>query len=214
MHANPTVKPRTIVYIDGFNLYYGALRGTAYKWLNLEKFFSLLRLDDELQQIHYFTALVTGPTRPNQDIYLRALATLRLVNVVLGKFKKKRIRCCVAACVHSGGRMFDATEEKRTDVHIGIHMLDDAYQNRCDNLILVSRDSDLVPALNVIKARFPDKQITVYVPTRNPIRGAAVELRWAADKDRDLPLNLLQFSQFPVQLSDGAGQLLIKPTSW
>ena len=93
-------------------------------------------------------------------------------------------------------------------------MLDDAYQNRCDRQILVSGDSDLVPALNVIKSRFPSKEIIVYVPTRNPIRGAAVELRSAADKDRDLPLNLLPLSQFPAQLQDGSGQLLTKPTTW
>ena len=214
MQASQTPKPRAIVYIDGFNLYYGALRGTAHKWLNLERYFSLLRPDDDLQQIHYFTALVTGPTRPNQDIYLRALATLPSVNVVLGKFKRKRVLCSVPACSHAGTRLFDALEEKHTDVHIGIHMLDDAYQNRCERQILVSGDSDLVPALNVIKSRFPSKEIIVYVPTRNPIRGAAVELRSAADKDRDLPLNLLPLSQFPVQFSDGAGQLLAKPTSW
>ena len=93
-------------------------------------------------------------------------------------------------------------------------MLDDAYQNRFEKLVLVSGDSDLVPALNVIKSRFPKKQIIVYVPTRNPIRGAAVELRSAADKDRDLPLNLLSLSQFPHQMPDGAGQLLTKPASW
>ena len=109
--------------------------------------------------------------------------------------------------------MFDALEEKRTDVHIGIHMLDDAYQNRCEKQILVSGDSDLVPALNVIKSRFPSKEIIVYVPTRNPIRGAAVELRSAADKDRNLPLNLLQLSQFPVQFPDSAGKLVVKPAS-
>jgi len=34
--------PRTIVYIDGFNLYYGAVRGSAFKWLNLQRFFQLL----------------------------------------------------------------------------------------------------------------------------------------------------------------------------
>jgi hypothetical protein len=27
---------RTIVYIDGFNLYYGAVKGTPYKWLDLK----------------------------------------------------------------------------------------------------------------------------------------------------------------------------------
>ena len=33
--------------------------------------------------------------------------------------------------------------EKRTDVNIGIHMVDDAYQQRCDHEIVVSGDSDL-----------------------------------------------------------------------
>ena len=27
---------RTRVYVDAFNLYYGALRGTPYKWLDLD----------------------------------------------------------------------------------------------------------------------------------------------------------------------------------
>jgi hypothetical protein len=27
---------RTYVYIDGFNFYYGQVKGTAYKWLNFE----------------------------------------------------------------------------------------------------------------------------------------------------------------------------------
>ena len=35
--------PRTVVYVDGFNLYYGAVKGTPYKWLDLEKYFQLLR---------------------------------------------------------------------------------------------------------------------------------------------------------------------------
>ncbi len=43
-------KPRTIVYVDGFNLYYGAVKGTPHKWLNLEKFFRMVRpLDDVLR---------------------------------------------------------------------------------------------------------------------------------------------------------------------
>jgi hypothetical protein len=69
--------PRTIVYIDGFNLYYGAVRGSAFKWLNLQRFFQLLRPHDNIVKVHYFTALVEGPTRPNQEVYLRALGTLR-----------------------------------------------------------------------------------------------------------------------------------------
>ena len=33
---------RTIVYIDGFNLYYGLLRHSPHKWLDLEKFVKAL----------------------------------------------------------------------------------------------------------------------------------------------------------------------------
>ena len=33
---------RTSVYVDGFNLYYRALRGTPYKWLDLKQLVSNL----------------------------------------------------------------------------------------------------------------------------------------------------------------------------
>ena len=39
--------PRTIVYIDGSNFYYGAIKGGPHKWLNLERFFTLLRSNDD-----------------------------------------------------------------------------------------------------------------------------------------------------------------------
>jgi 6-hydroxy-3-succinoylpyridine 3-monooxygenase len=29
---------RTIVYVDGFNFYYGTMRGTLWKWLDLQAF--------------------------------------------------------------------------------------------------------------------------------------------------------------------------------
>jgi hypothetical protein len=206
--------PRTIVYIDGFNLYYGAVRGSAFKWLNLQRFFQLLRPHDNIVKVHYFTALVDGSTKPNQDVYLRALGTLPLVNIVLGKFKKKQVRCSNSACTFAGDRFFAVPEEKRTDVNIAVFLLDDAYQNQCDHSIVVSGDSDLVPAISLLKVRFPQKRVTVYVPSRNPMRGAAVELRSVADKHRTLPLNLLPFSQFPNPLPDGAGGLLHKPASW
>ena len=32
------VMKKTIVYIDGYNLYYGLLKGTSYKWLDLFAF--------------------------------------------------------------------------------------------------------------------------------------------------------------------------------
>ena len=212
--ARGVMAKRSIVYIDGFNLYYGSVRGTPYKWLNLQRYFTLLRPDDDLQQIHYFTALIDGPTQPNQVTYLKALGTLPLMHVVLGKFKTKRVRCGVSQCTFGGTRFFPASEEKRTDVNIAVHILDDAYQNRCDRFVLVSGDSDLVPAVDKVKALFPTKEMIVYVPSRDPIRGAAVELRSAADKHRSLPLNLFPRAQFPLTLPDGFNGLLKKPSHW
>ena len=208
------VKRRTAIYIDGFNLYYGALKGTPYKWLDLDRYFRLLRPNDDLQCIRYFTAMVNGPTRPNQETYLRALATTPLVTPILGKFKNKRVKCALPGCSYSGSRFFQTPEEKRTDVNIAVYMLDDAYQDVCDHMLLVSGDSDLVPAVRTVSMRFPAKQITVYVPAQHPTRGSAVELRTAANRSRELPLNLLPHAQFPPTVSDGAGGLIAKPASW
>jgi hypothetical protein len=33
---------RTFVYVDGFNLYYGAVKGTPYKWLDIQRLSELL----------------------------------------------------------------------------------------------------------------------------------------------------------------------------
>jgi uncharacterized LabA/DUF88 family protein len=156
----------------------------------------------------------TAPTSQNQEAYLRALSTTPLVEIILGKFKQKRVRCGVPQCTWNGDRLYNIPEEKRTDVNIAIFMVDDAYQNRCDHFILFSGDSDLVPALNMVKLRFPAKRITVYVPSRNPVRGAAVEIRSAADLNRTLPLNILAKSQFPDQVPDGAGGLIMRPADW
>jgi len=208
-------RPRVIVYIDGFNLYYGAVKGTPrLKWLDLAAFCRRLRPHDDIQRIHYFTAMVDGPTKPNQEEYLKALATTPLVNVVLGKFKEKRVRCKVAACPHPGNKLFRTYEEKRTDVSIALALLDDAYQGLCDHQILVSGDSDLVPGIALVRSRFANMKTTVYVPSTDPIRGAAVELRASAHHNRNLPLALLAPSQFPNRFPDGAGGFLNRPAAW
>ncbi len=208
------MKPRAIVYVDGFNFYYGAVRGTPHKWLDMERCFTRLRPGDDIQRIWYFTAPVDGPRQIRQEVYLRALATRPLVQVILGKFKIKQVKCGVAACGYRGSRVFDIPEEKRTDVNIALQLLDDAYHDRADRFIVVSGDSDLVPALEMIKAQWPAKKLYVYVPSRHPIRGAAVELRSAADKHRTFPQALLKVCQFPATVPDGRGGVIHKPPEW
>lgn len=210
----PSPAPRTVIYIDGFNLYYGALKGTKFKWLDLVSLFAKIRPHDNIVIIRYFTAMVTGANRVKQETYLSALATTPIVEVVLGRYKNKTVTCAYSPCTHPGKRLFEVPEEKRTDVNIAIYMLDDAYQDIFDQAVVVSGDSDLVPAVRMVRTRFPQKKIFVYVPSNNPVRSYAVELRSAANKSRDLPVNLLQFSQFESQIQDGSGGMIYKPASW
>jgi len=72
---------KTYVYIDGFNLYYGAVRGTPYRWLDIRKLCQLLLPKHQIATVKYFTARVSGrPGDPDkstrQQTFLRALATL------------------------------------------------------------------------------------------------------------------------------------------
>lgn len=85
---------RTRVYVDGFNLYYGALRGTNFKWLDpLSLSRRLLPSECAVEKVLYFTARVSGildrsaPAR--QQVYLNALGTLPEVEVHFGSFLSK-----------------------------------------------------------------------------------------------------------------------------
>ena len=52
---------KTIVYVDGFNLYYGAVKGTPYKWLDLRALFrSILAPFHHIIAIRYYTAIVSA----------------------------------------------------------------------------------------------------------------------------------------------------------
>jgi len=179
----------------------------------LEKLFKRLRPQDTIVGIRYFTAEVDGPTKQNQLTYWRALGTTPLVEIIQGKFKSKQVECRNTQCTAPGRRFFLAREEKRTDVSIGVRMIDDAYQNACENMVLVSGDSDLVPAILSVRNRFPQKKIFVYVPTNPFYQRFSAELSAAANRTRHLPSNLLPISQFPAQLNDALGPI-VKPANW
>ena len=85
---------RTRVYVDGFNLYYGALKGTPFKWLDPVRLTALLIPQDcVVDRLRYFTARVSGKLDPGaparQQTYLKALATLPEVELHYGRFLAK-----------------------------------------------------------------------------------------------------------------------------
>jgi uncharacterized LabA/DUF88 family protein len=205
---------QSIVYVDGFNFYYGMVRGTPWKWLDLQRYFELVRQDDDIQEIFYFTAAARGSAGQRQGTYLQALETTPKVTVSVGRYKNKTLTCGVSACPLPGPRRYQGVEEKQTDVAIGVQIVDDAYQGRAQRIVVVSGDSDLLPALRLVKYRFPTIEVVVYVPApRGSVRAAAVEMRSVADKPRTLPAEPLKRAQFPNTISV-AGAVLTKPPSW
>ena len=213
---------KTIAYIDGFNLYYGALSQSSFRWLDLEKMVRLLRPHDEIVKVKYFTALIHGPTRPNQEAYLKALSTRTRVEIVMGNFKKKTVECSNSRCPGQPRqrRRFQTHEEKRTDVNIALHMIDDVYQSRCERLVLVSGDSDLVPAIELITERMPSAKVNVYIPVPLDAAGAREraykkELRIASTSVRALPFQLLQHSLLPNPIAvPGVAGVVEMPETW
>lgn len=150
---------RTIVYVDGFNLYYGAVRGTPY--LDLAALCrKLLRPEDEITAIKYFTAIVSAraddPDAPvRQQMYIRALATIPFLTVHYGHFLSNVVRMPLARSLHMGGRAHYVdvlkTEEKGSDVNLATHLLHDAHMDRFSLGIVVTNDSDLVEPIRIAR---------------------------------------------------------------
>jgi len=87
---------RTWVYVDGFNLYYGAVKGTPFKWLNVVELAKhLVPATHTIEKVKYFTARVSGAADPGaprrQHAFLSALATLPEVEIHYGRFLAKTI---------------------------------------------------------------------------------------------------------------------------
>jgi len=98
------------------------------------------------------------------------------VKVILGRFKNKLVNCGVTACAHANQRWFRIPEEKRTDVNIAESMVDNACQNRCDHLVLISGDSDLVPGCSSASRALPPGRKLPLRSVSQPDKVAAVEL--------------------------------------
>src|SRR5438876_9760306 len=113
------------IYIDGFNLYYGCLKRTPYKWLDLAKLSQALALlpNDTVERIKYFTARVSArplnPSAPiDQQVYFRALRTIPNLEIVLGHFLTHSVRMTLTDTNPAKSVWVDKTEEKGSDVNL------------------------------------------------------------------------------------------------
>ena len=111
---------KTNIYIDGFNFYYGCIKGTSYHWLDVGKMCRLLLPNDQIHRIKYFTALVEArPNDPEQPLrqrtFLRALQTIPNLEIILGTFLSHEVRMPLSP-IGSGYARVIKTEEKGSDV--------------------------------------------------------------------------------------------------
>ncbi len=163
-------KYKTIVYVDAFNLYYGVLKGTPYKWLDIDLLVKNLLKNNEIIGLKYFTAPVKSnhknPNRfKNQKVYISALREfIPYFECINGYFKSKNVN---VNNPNPPPEQIHALipEEKGTDVNIGVEIVKDCYTKDFECIVLISNDSDLERAL--IIARQTGKRIIVITPLFN-----------------------------------------------
>jgi len=203
---------RVMVYIDGFNLYFGMkTKGwKRYYWLDPYQLAeNLLKPMQVLKEVKYFTARISAhPCDPEmhkrQATYLEAIETLAGARVFYGHYlsKKRKCRKCGAA--------WEEYEEKMTDVNIAVELLKDAYDDAFDTALLISADSDLAPPIELVLSRFPKKHVVVVCPPERHSK----KLVSVASANFRLGRKVLQDSQFPDEYTKPDGFVLRRPENW
>lgn len=215
---------RTIVYVDGFNLYYGACRAPGRKWLDLAALCERLLPNDEIVEIAYCTAnLRKDPRDPEaqvrQRVYHRALRTIPRLVIYRGQFLPKLVTGTLInpTSGEQPRRTVVTFEEKGTDVNIASLMLADGFSGRYEHAALISNDGDLKMPVEMVRTRL-ELPVTVI----NPILRRRGKRRNKALSPDPLPLNAsfiqlrakhIEESQFPAQIQQ-QGILLEKPEGW
>lgn len=209
---------RTYAYIDGFNLYYGALKGNQHKWLDLKSLLhNVLGNAHDILKIKYYTARISArPDNPNsplrQMIYLEAIkAHIPELEINYGYYLSNTVRMRLAKPTMF--RKYEnviKTEEKGSDVNLALHVLNDAWHNRYDCAVIVSNDSDLSEALRLIKKQH-QKHIILLVPGDPSKRPPAIQLKRYAHKTISIPQEAIINSQMPNPIP---GTNFHKPPEW
>ena len=198
---------QTAFLIDGFNFYH-SLEGLdkRLRWFDYAAYCQhFMSGGDSLHSVSYFTALAywRKESVARHRVFIEA-CTARGINVVLGKFKKKE-----APCPHCKAQII-RHEEKATDVNIALSAYQLAAQHAVEQIILVTGDTDLIPAIRMIKADFPSVRVGVVFPRRR----ANEELACEAHFTHSTRENILYGFQLPDRVKKANGKNLTRPEAW
>jgi hypothetical protein len=206
---------RTHLYIDGFNLYYGCLKGSSLKWLNPVRMAALLLPGHIITATHYFSANVSArPGETDQPIrqqtYLRALRTLPSLTIHLGYFLVHKVRMPLANPATGGPITAEVwrTDEKGSDVNLATQLLVDGFDDAYECAVLVTNDSDLLAPISVVRRRL-GKKVGLLNPQQRPARTLLAEV----DFYKKIRYGVLAASQFSPTLTDAVG-VFSKPVKW
>ncbi len=207
------------VYVDSFSLYYGSLKETAYRWLDIGKLCSEMYPELSIKRIRCFTAKVhprkNDPGIQNrQKAILRALSTISNLSIVYGRYTSHYVRLPSGDDYRKGIVNFVEvfkTEEKGSDVNLSAYMMDDACRREIEVAVLISNDTDFLSPIRFLKGR----QIKVWIlsPTTRPNRWPASLLINRADRADEITVDQLRDCQFPTTLKDKDGTFS-KPANW
>lgn len=205
---NNVKKERVIVYVDGFNLYFGMVEAGLHhcKWLDLKILAkNLLKPHQKLQSIKYFTSRVSNNPKKQkrQTIYIEAIETIG-IEIIYGQYQSACVRC--TKC----GHCWNTFNEKMTDVNLATYLLVDAYKDKYDTAMLISGDSDLVPPISAVNEKIPNKRVLVaFPPKRKNVAVAKV-----AKGNFVIGRRNLEKSQLPDKVEKSDGYILRKPEKW
>ena len=217
---------KTIVYIDGYNLYYGLLRKSKLKWLDVVQLFRTHVLDKnaELVEVRYYTAPVLGRmsddprSTQRQRQYLQALKTMYPQSLVIveGRIQASKPHLRLAKPIPQLPELqivqvFDFNE-KKTDVNLASDLITGAWTNLYEQAVICSNDSDLEGALAAVKAHHPKLKIGIVAPISSEShRHISGDLTKHADWKKILSVVHIAASQLPTKIPDSNIQ---KPISW
>ena len=182
-------------------------------WLDFVKLFQqFIDRDQVLHKVYYFTAPPLLLEKSNrQSLLLEANKALNpdTFEVIRGQFYEKQVKCKV--CLNT----YTIAEEKRTDVNIAVQMIGDCSINNVDTIVLVSADSDMLPPLEFIKERYPDKKLRVYFPPK--LRSGALTAFMVANRKQVVRLEYSKAKFLRSILPDpviAAGLNITMPLKW
>jgi hypothetical protein len=206
---------RTNVYIDGFNFYYGCVKGTPYKWLDFGKLCRLVLKGHNINRIRYFTARVQSRLNDpqqvqRQQIYIRALRTIPHMSVHYGHFLTNSRWMPLANPLPGSPPTVKVirTEEKGSDVNLATYLLRDGFRGDYESAVVVSNDSHLLEPIRIVR-----RELGLQVGLLNPQKKPSRVLQQEADFLRQIRIGVLKASQFAPTLTDSQGTIT-KPSSW